>query len=96
MEITPVLSCPCRPGFSYKSPESLIIHKRSKMHKTWVSQQEVKDVRAISKTFENEIERLKNRLKHREAVEAELLSRIRSLTDEVDYWKGYFNERFVQ
>jgi hypothetical protein len=66
------------------------------MHKTWVSQQEVKDVRAISKTFENEIERLKNRLKHREAVEAELLSRIRSLTDEVDYWKGYFNERFVQ
>jgi chromosome segregation ATPase len=66
------------------------------MHRTWVSQQEVKDVRATSKTFENEIERLKNRLKHREAVEAELLSRIRSLTDEVDYWKGYFSERFVQ
>jgi chromosome segregation ATPase len=49
---------------------------------------EVKDVRVQSKQFENEIERLKRRLVHKEEVEVELLNRIHQLEEEVQYWKA--------
>jgi hypothetical protein len=66
------------------------------MHRTWESLQEIRDVRASSKTFENEIERLKRRLAQKEALEAVLLKRIQELEEAIEYWKSYFDERFVQ
>jgi hypothetical protein len=57
------------------------------MHIAWETSREVKDVRVQSKQFENEIERLRNRLEHKEQVEIELLSRIRQLESDVQYWK---------
>lgn len=84
MELSVQLSCPCRPGFTYKN---LTQHKKSKMHLAWEASKEVKDVRVQSKQFENEIERLKRRLIHKEEVEVELLNRIHQLEEEVRYWK---------
>ena len=57
------------------------------MHLAWETSQDVKDVRVKSKQYENEVERLKNRLIHRENVEAELLAHIRTLEESVAYWK---------
>jgi predicted nucleic acid-binding Zn-ribbon protein len=57
------------------------------MHQAWETSKEVKDVRVQSKHFENEIERLKNRLEHKDQVEVELLNRIRQLESDVQYWK---------
>jgi predicted nucleic acid-binding Zn-ribbon protein len=57
------------------------------MHLAWETSREVKDVRVQSKQFENEIERLRHRLEHKEQVEIELLSRIRQLETDVQYWK---------
>jgi hypothetical protein len=57
------------------------------MHLAWETAQDVKDVRVKSKKYENEVERLKNRLVHRENIEAELLARIRTLEESVEYWK---------
>jgi predicted nucleic acid-binding Zn-ribbon protein len=57
------------------------------MHQAWETSREVKDVRVQSKQFENEIERLKNRLEHKDQVEIELLNRIRQLESDVQYWK---------
>ena len=84
MEVSTVFTCPCRPGFTYKS---LTQHKKSKMHLAWETSREVKDVRVQSKHFENETERLKNRLEHKDQVEIELLNRIRQLESDVEYWK---------
>jgi predicted nucleic acid-binding Zn-ribbon protein len=57
------------------------------MHLAWETSREVKDVRVQSKQFENEIERLKIRLEHKEHVETELLNRIRQLEKEIEHWK---------
>jgi septal ring factor EnvC (AmiA/AmiB activator) len=57
------------------------------MHLAWEASKEVKDVRVQSKQFENEIERLKRRVTHKEAVEVALLSHINQLEEEVLYWK---------
>ena len=84
MEVSNVFTCPCRPGFTYKS---LTQHKKSKMHQSWETSREVKDVRVQSKQFENEIERLKNRLEHKESIEIELLNIIRQLESDIEYWK---------
>jgi len=84
MEVSTLLTCPCRPNFTYKN---LAQHKKSKMHLAWEASKEVKDVRVQSKQFENEIERLKRRLLHKEAVEMALLNRINRLEEEVLYWK---------
>jgi hypothetical protein len=56
------------------------------MHLAYEKVQEVKDVRVQSKQFENEIERLKNKLIQRELVEAELLVRIRILEESLSYY----------
>jgi chromosome segregation ATPase len=58
------------------------------MHLAWEASKEVKDVRVQSKQFENEIERLKRRLVHKEEVEVELLNRIHQLEGDVEYWKA--------
>ena len=93
MEISTLLSCPCRPNFTYKN---LAQHKKSKMHLAWEAAKENRHTKVRSKEFENENERLKRRLAHKEEVEAELLNRIRQLEYECTYWKKqmegvYFN-----
>jgi len=87
MELSSTFKCPCRPDFTYKSAKMLAQHKKSNMHLAWETAQDVKDVRVKSKKYENEVERLKNRLVHRENIEAELLARIRTLEESVAYWK---------
>lgn len=84
MEVSTLLSCPCRPDFTYKN---LAQHKKSKMHIAWEALREVKDIRIRSKQFENEIENLKRRMIHKEAVEVALMNRISQLEEEVLYWK---------
>jgi predicted nucleic acid-binding Zn-ribbon protein len=65
------------------------------MHKAWETSREVKDVRVQSKQFENEIERLKNRLEHKELVEIELLNRIRQLETDIEYLKNAYDGVYV-
>jgi len=84
MEISVTCQCPCRPGFIYKNEASVLAHKRTKLHKAWETSQEVKDVRVQSKFFENEIERLKRRLAHKEEVEVVLLNKIQTLETQVE------------
>lgn len=95
MEVAVPLTCPCRPGFQYKNQVSLYQHKRSKQHKTWEALQDNKQVKVRSKEFENEIERLRRRITHKEAVEAELLTRIHQLEQEVTYWRKYCEGVYV-
>jgi hypothetical protein len=78
------LTCPCRPGFTYKN---ITTHKKSKLHQTWEANQVHKSDKIRSKEFENEIERLKRRVTHKEAVEVALLNRINQLEEEILYWK---------
>ena len=92
MEVSPTHQCPCRPGFIYKN---MTLHRKSKMHQQWESRQEVKDVRVQSKQFENEIERLKMKIVHKEKVEAELLERIHQLEYESQYWKKQLEGVYV-
>jgi hypothetical protein len=54
-------------------------HKKTNIHLAWESTNEVKDIRIKAKQFENEIERLKTRLLHKEQIEIELLRRITEL-----------------
>lgn len=84
MEVSIILQCPCRPGFVYKNEASLMTHKKTKLHKAWETSHEVKDIRAQSKHFENEIERLKRRLIHKEEVEVVLLNKIQSLEAQLE------------
>lgn len=95
MELSLEPACPCRPGFVYKTAASLAVHKKTKGHKAWETTQEVKDVRVQSKHFENEIERLKNRLSHKEELESVLLRRIQVLEEEVTYLKTQLEGVYV-
>ena len=92
MELTPLNTCPCRPGFTYKN---LAIHKKSKLHQTWEANQVHKTDKVRSKEFENEIERLKRRLAHKEAVESALLNRIQTLEDDLVYLKKAYEGVYV-
>ena len=92
MEIETLTTCPCRPGFTYKN---LSMHKKSKLHQTWEANQVHRADRVRSKEFENEIERLKRRLTHKEAVEGALLNRIQSLEEELIYWKKAYEGVYV-
>lgn len=83
-EVTQTFVCPCRPGFFYKDLKQ---HHKSKMHKAWETQNEIKDVRVLSKQFENEIEKLKLIVDHKIRIETELLKRIQDLEHHVSYWK---------
>jgi uncharacterized protein with WD repeat len=83
MEVSITLQCPCRPGFVYKNEASMKMHQKTKLHKTWETSQEVKDVRVQWKFFENEIERLKRRLAHKEEVEVVLLNKIQMLETQI-------------
>jgi hypothetical protein len=79
MEVSTILQCECKPGFFYKNASSLKSHQKTKMHLAWESVKEVKNVRVQSKQYENEIERLKGRLAHKEEIEIQLLHRITEL-----------------
>jgi len=92
MDVSTLLTCPCRPNFTYKN---LTQHKKSKMHQAWETSREVKDVRVQSKHFENEIERLKRRLEHKDQIEIELLNRIRQLESEIEYLKKTYDGVYV-
>ena len=85
MEVSTVLQCPCRPGFTYKN---LAQHKKTKMHLAWETTLEVKDVRVQSKHFENEIERLRHTIEHKDAVEKILSARIVQLLEEIETLKN--------
>lgn len=54
------------------------------MHTLWAT---LAGDRARSKDFENQVERLTRRLEHKEEIEKELLARIRTLEEQVEYWK---------
>ena len=82
MEVSKTFTCPCRPGFNYVN---IMAHRKTKMHQAWEAEKDSRDVRARAKQFENEIERLKNRLIHRENVEKELLARIHVLEETIKY-----------
>jgi len=81
MELSMAKCCPCRPGFVYKN---MAQHVKTKLHKAWETSQEVKDVRVQSKKYENEIQRLRNRLVHKEEVEVVLLKRIEYLEKQLE------------
>lgn len=87
-DVSTLLTCPCRPNFTYKN---LAQHKKTKLHQAWENSKELKDTRVQSKQFENEVERLKRRLEHKEKVEVELLNRIRQLELEIQYLKTSYN-----
>lgn len=57
------------------------------MHTLWSTLLDNKQDRARSKEFENQVECLKRRLEHKEEIEKELLARIRTLEEQVAYWK---------
>ena len=90
MELVSSLTCPCRPGFVYKNEVSLRAHKKTKVHATYVATQENRQDRARSKEFENEVERLKRRLIHKEEIEMELMMRIHQLEGELAWYKNQF------
>lgn len=83
MELSLQLTCPCRPAFTYKNEVSLAGHKKTKLHRAWEDSREHKQDRARAKEFENEIERLKRRIIHKEEVERALLKRIQQLENEI-------------
>lgn len=66
------------------------MHQKTKLHKAWETSQEVKDVRVQSKSFENEIERLKRRLVHKEEVEVVLLNKIQMLETQIGHLEGVY------
>lgn len=74
----------------YRSDATFRAHKKSKTHMSWVTLQESKDTKVRSKEFENEIERLKRRLIHKEEIEMELLMRIHQLESELAWYKNQY------
>ena len=95
MELSVQLMCPCRPALSYKNEISLAAQKKTKLHKTWETQQDQKKDKVRSKEFENEIERLRRRVAHKEEIEAELLNRIHQLQYELAYLKKAYEGIYV-
>ncbi len=65
------------------------------MHKSWETVQENKNAIIRAKEFENEIYRLKNRLKHKDDVENALMGRINQLESEIEYWKAYYAQTYI-
>lgn len=84
------MSCPCRPGFLYASKDSLNQHRRSAKHKLWESSEDIRDVRARSKDFENENHRLKIKTTSLEMRISELVSEINQLKEKLQKKKGLF------
>lgn len=85
MEVTCTFACECRPGFQYKSKETLDTHKKSKMHAAYVVANDLKNTQVRSKDFENRIERMKYAQEQQSDVERELLARIVQLNKENDW-----------
>lgn len=87
MDIVPSMTCPCRPGFTYKN---LSAHRKTKSHLAWEQAQENRETKARAKSFENELERLQRRLEHKEEVERELIARIKTLEQQLKYYDGVY------
>jgi hypothetical protein len=91
MDVAVQLTCPCRPGFIYKSSATLAIHRKSKAHQAWEKIKENKDDKIRSKEFENEAERMRRQLEQRIDVESTLMARIHQLEHECTYWKTQYS-----
>ena len=61
----------------------------------WSSLQETKDTKVRSKTYENQVERLTRKLEHKEEIEKELLARIRTLEEQVIYWRRTYEGVYI-
>jgi len=66
--IIATFTCPCRPGFQYKSKSALDAHKKTKMHLSFEKSTDLKNTQASSKKLENQIESLKTKLEQKEAT----------------------------
>lgn len=88
MDVSIQLVCPCNSGFIYKNRTTFQAHKKSKAHLHWVALEDNKNDRVRSKDFENQLERLTRRLEHKERIEEELLARIKTLEEKIQYWKS--------
>ncbi len=75
-QVSVTRTCPCRPDFTWKTNTTYTRHFSNETHKKWVTANERKDAMSRSKEFENEIERLRHKLEHKEQVEKQLLARI--------------------
>jgi septal ring factor EnvC (AmiA/AmiB activator) len=62
----------------------------------WTALEDNKNDRARSKNFENQLERLEHRLEHKERIEKELLARIKTLEENVNYWKNACEGVYIQ
>jgi CII-binding regulator of phage lambda lysogenization HflD len=87
MELVESMTCKCRPGFTYKN---LSAHKKTKTHLAWLQAQDNRADKARAKDFENEVERLRRRLDHKEEVEKELIARIKTLEKQLKYYDGVY------
>lgn len=87
MELVASMTCPCRPGFTYKH---LSAHRKTKAHLAWEHLQDNRETKVRAKDFENEVERLRRRLDHKEEVEKELIARIKTLEQQLKYYDGVY------
>jgi TolA-binding protein len=58
MDVVEQLYCECS-GRAYPNKTALNAHKRTKMHQSWESEREIRELRCRCKRLENEIEALK-------------------------------------
>jgi hypothetical protein len=56
----------------------------------WLQAQDNRADKARAKDFENEVERLRRRLDHKEEVEKELIARIKTLEKQLKYYDGVY------
>lgn len=63
MDIVESLECECN-GRMYPNRTALNAHRKTKLHRVWVAENELHDLRCRCKRFENEIEALKYDLNH--------------------------------
>ncbi len=73
MDVTEVLVCECN-GRAYPNRSALNTHRKSKMHQTWESGKELRDLRCLCKKLENENEALKYDLNYYRSVVQRLSS----------------------
>ena len=92
-EIVISFTCPCRPGFQYKSKAALDTHKKTKMHIAFEKSTDLKNTQTASKKLENKIETLKLKLAQKERLEAQLLERIEALEIENKWFISQLKEK---
>ena len=88
-----IFTCPCRPGFEYKSKSALDAHKKTKMHLAYEKNADLKNSQLTSKKLENEMESLKLKIEQKERIEEQLLVRIKDLERENKWLKRHLNKK---